>query len=328
VVRGISVLLFTYNPDLVIIKRVLQSIQRLQIPESIEMEYLVIDNKSTSDWLIELKDEIKSFPFQVIEEKRQGLTFSRIKGFELAKGDWMICVDDDNELNPNFLIGLQALVADFSEVGVWGPGKITVEYHQASPIWVDKYKGLFQEKNFQEIQYGKEHHWMSYYPAGTGMCLSRKVAQAYLSHVASGKMTASDRKGKSLSSGGDSQVVYAGILSGKAAGVAPSLQVNHLIGEGKTNLNYMKRLNFGVSSCWPVHIEVFPDMKNSLNMPNFFDFLSFFFLNFWKSRFGYNAHRLQIPLARYMGTIYAYYEVNDLSLPFIYRKTIQFFNFK
>jgi glycosyltransferase involved in cell wall biosynthesis len=328
VVRGISFLLFTYNPDLVIIKRVLQSIQRVQIPESIEMEYLVIDNKSTSDWLIELKDEIKSFPFQVIEEKRQGLTFSRIKGFELAKGDWIICVDDDNELKSNYLIELQTLIADYPQVCVWGPGKIAVEYLQGAPEWVINYKGLFQEKNFSTVQYGNEHHWMFYYPAGTGMCLSSKVAQAYLSHVASGKMTASDRKGKSLSSGGDSQVVYAGILSGKAAGVAPSLQANHLIGEGKTNLEYMKRLNFGVSSCWSVHIEVFPEMRASLKEPNFLDFLSFFFLNFWKSRFGYNAHRFQIPLAKHMGTIYSYYDVNHTKMPFIYRKIIQFYKFR
>jgi hypothetical protein len=74
--------------------------------------------------------------------------------------------------------------------------------------------------------------------------------------------SALDRTGKALSSGGDIQIIWEAVKMGYAAGVAPSLIVNHLISTKKSNLKYIKRLHFGTSSSYlPCLTNSFPDLK-------------------------------------------------------------------
>ncbi len=315
----ISIVVFIYNPDEWIISRVLKALTELIIPQNTDVEFLLVDNNSQNNWELILDNEFTNFPFRRIIEKRQGLTFARQTGFEKSNGDWIVCVDDDNELNRDYLFSLLALRKQYPEVGVWGPGVIDVEFHKDAPIWINNFKAFFQEKNFEDIQFGNERRWMKCYPPGTGMCLTREVANAYLEFLKIGRMTATDRKGKSLSSGGDSQVVYSAILINKSAGVSPSLKANHLTSKKKTSLSYLKRLQFGIYSCSPVHVEVFPELKEVILKPRLSEFIELLLKNFLKSRFGKNMSKFQLPLAKELGRIYGYYDVNQLSIPWIYR---------
>ncbi|MBD3627859.1 glycosyltransferase, partial [Cyclobacterium sp.] len=309
-------------------RKVLKSIKSLILPDNFYVEYLIVDNNSTNAWYECLNQELIGFPFHFIKEECQGLTFARKAGFQAAKGEYLICVDDDNQLDSNYLIRFESLIENFPNVGVWGPGFISVVFDDAAPKWVENYRGVFQEKSVKEICFGDEKKWMPYYPPGTGMCLHRRVADHYLYLVDTKRMTAVDRQGKILSSGGDSQLVYAGILLGYSAGIAPGLKVNHLISASKTNLNYIKKLTFAVFSCWPVHLEVFPDMNLPFDKPSFTKFIKYLFHLLWKSRFGIHPHRLQIPLARRMADIFSYYEVYKLEIPFFLKFVIRLFKFR
>lgn len=314
----ISIVAFIYNPDEWIIRRVLKALTKLSIPENAEIEYLLVDNNSKNRWELILEREFADFPFQRITEKRQGLTFARQTGFTRSNGDLIVCVDDDNELNRNYLLSLFTLKEQYPEVGVWGPGIIEVEFQKDAPLRFKNFKAYFQEKYIDEVQFGNEKKWMKYYPPGTGMCLTKEVANAYLEFLRIGKMTATDREGKSLSSGGDSQVVYSAILLGKSAGVSPSLKANHLTSKEKTSLSYLKKLQFGIYSCSPVHVEVFPDLKANIQKPRLSEFIKLFLESVIKSRFGFHPHKFFLPIAKDLALIYSYFEINSLPLPWIY----------
>ncbi|EKB48711.1 glycosyltransferase family A protein [Cecembia lonarensis] len=315
----ISIVVFIYNPDEWIIKKVLKALTELKIPQNGEVEYLLVDNNSQNNWKLILEREFTDFPFQLLVEKRQGLTFARQSGFEKSKGDLIVCVDDDNELSSDYLLSFLALREQYPEVGVWGPGIIKVEFHKDVPSKFNNFKAYYQEKAFDKVQFGTERIWMPYYPPGTGMCLTKEVANAYLGFVEKGRMTATDRKGRSLSSGGDSQVVYSAILLGKSAGTSPSLKLNHLTSKNKSNLNYLKRLQFGIYSCTPVHVEVFPELKEKIKKPKIYEFLDLVLRTFIKSRFGKNKSKFQLPLAKKLGIIQGYYDTYQLSVPWVYR---------
>lgn len=324
----ISIVVFIYNPGEWIIRRVLKALTELIIPQNTDVELLLVDNNSQNNWEIILEREFADFPFQRIIEKRQGLTFSRQTGFKESKGDLIVCVDDDNELNQDYLLSLVALQEEYPQVGVWGPGVIEVEFHKGTPKSFHNFKGFFQEKAFEEIQFGNKRTWMNCYPPGTGMCLTREVADTYLEFLRIGRMTATDRQGRSLVSGGDSQVLYTAILLNKYAGVSPTLKVNHLTAENKISLSYLKRLQFGIYSCTPVHTEVFPELMEKMIKPRKRKFLELVLISLIKSRFGKNSSKFHLPLAKELGLIYGYYKANNIPIPMIYRFFIKILKLK
>lgn len=76
-----------------------------------------------------------------------------------------MCLDDDNEIDSNYLIGLQELIQMHPHVWAWGPGKITVEYETKIPDWLVLYSWLFQEKNQDEVLFDNTKFWnIKYHP--------------------------------------------------------------------------------------------------------------------------------------------------------------------
>lgn len=72
-----------------------------------------MDNNIQNNWKRILDKEFRKFPFQIIIEKRQGLTFARQTCFDKSQVDLIVCVDDDNELNLNYLMSLVALQGEY-----------------------------------------------------------------------------------------------------------------------------------------------------------------------------------------------------------------------
>ncbi len=155
-----------------------------------------------------------------------------------------MCLDDDNEIDSNYLIGLQELIQMHPHVWAWGPGKITVEYETKIPDWLVLYSWLFQEKNQDEVLFDNTKFWNIKYPSGTGLAIKKEVAQKYLENVKQNKMTATCRNGGGLTSGGDSQIVYCAIQLGKYAGTAPQLIINHLTEQKKDLFSLLQTVSF------------------------------------------------------------------------------------
>jgi glycosyltransferase involved in cell wall biosynthesis len=202
---------------------------------------------------------------RLVRESRQGLSFARVRGVAETTGDIVVFFDDDNEPHPTYLVAVEKAFREYSQVGVFGPANVDVEFLGAVPHWVDQScRHFFQERHSDFVEFACiRSPWSQIYPPGTGQSVRRDVVQRYISRVADGSCTASDRSGSSLSSGGDGQIVHTAVLMGYAAGIHPEMRLRHLIPASRCTVEYLSRLGFGVSAALlPVTMESFPELRD------------------------------------------------------------------
>jgi glycosyltransferase involved in cell wall biosynthesis len=138
--QTISVITCTYNPNPKIFERVLRSIECQSI-ENFDIEYVIVDNNSNppvSEIPCVQAFLARNAWAKVITERRQGLSYARIAGVKEASSDIIIFVDDDNELDKEYIKNAVQIIHERDYVGIWGPGKISVEFVDGAPALVDK----------------------------------------------------------------------------------------------------------------------------------------------------------------------------------------------
>lgn len=258
-------------------ERVLTAIESLKNPTDCLLEYILVDNNSTN----ELKEFgcVKRFlalPNARYElEVRQGHAYARMQGIEKAKAPWVVFFDDDNEPESNYLLELWPLTAQYPNVGVWGPGKVEVEFLGEVSPWLLYNKGEFQQKNIGLRQFGCVKDWIACYPPGTGFAVRKLILDSYLNKAKAGIYSDSGRTGKATASAEDVQIIFEGVTLGFAAGVEPKMALRHLIVARKANLNYIKRLRFGMSSSFAkAYCECFPEDANVIKVLRFSELIT------------------------------------------------------
>jgi hypothetical protein len=94
-------------------------------------------------------------------------------------------------------------------------------------------------------------------PIGAGMCFRREVAELYVDHCAGhAGNVATDRKGDELVSGGDNDLVMTALENGWRVGYEPTLQLTHLIPEGRLKKEYLAKLNHDSTRSWVLVLDM------------------------------------------------------------------------
>lgn len=261
-----SIIICTYNPDQRIFERCLNAIKHL-CNKGISTEVIIVDNNSTvavstlnyvSDFCREVVNS------KVIIEKEQGLSYARISGFHHSTGNLIVFFDDDNEPFPDYITEAIKLHNDRAFIGIIGPGCINVEYIDWVDPWIRQHlNGLFQEKKAEREEYILSVlSWAPCYPPGTGQVIKRDVFASYVENFLYKGLKTSDRKGYSLSSAGDSQIIWSSLNLNYAVGHHPALKLNHLIPSKRANISYLKRLKYHLElSGTYAFIEMYPEKK-------------------------------------------------------------------
>ncbi|CAN5558224.1 hypothetical protein BH10PLA1_BH10PLA1_00710 [soil metagenome] len=319
---SIAVCLCTYNPNEEILKQALTCIAGLDIPPDRTVEYVIVDNNSPQP--VSELPAVKSCLNQLsrvkwVRESKQGLTFARLAALHHSTAPVLVFFDDDNAPEPGYLRGVFELIERFPVVGVWGPGRIQVEYIGSVPRWIERRgKGYFQETDYRTTDWGCVVGWERYYPAGTGQVVRREVMASYLDAVKNGKVSAGDRTGASLASAGDGQIVWTAIKNGWAAGRSPLLRLRHLISASRCNNRYLARLAYGVSSSsHPAMAEVFPEMKGPLTnrQPTLVRYIAYCLTQALRRARRFDLPLLRIDAAGALGLVAAYFTILQLPPP-------------
>lgn len=247
-----SILICTYNPDPVIFKRLLNAVLQFDAASPAH-EVIIIDNNSSPS--LSFNKDVQTFlvqklSAQVVTETTPGLTAARIAGISKAAYEWVVFFDDDNEPAADYLTEAAKNIDQYPQVGAWGPGKIQVEYTDPVESWFETRKELFQQKHWDKTLFTNEASWQDCYPFGTGMIIRKDIAVEYKARVQAGRYTLTDRKGKSLASGGDVQMLLTGIEMGFYAGSIAPLRLNHLINSSKATLAYLQKQQYGTASAY------------------------------------------------------------------------------
>ncbi|MBI4947157.1 MAG: glycosyltransferase family 2 protein [Bacteroidetes bacterium] len=278
-----SIIIRTYNPEIRIIKRCLQAVQKLDLT-GINCEVIIIENNNTIAWkdhedIVGIISGISNL--KIILEPKPGSSNAGIAGVKISNAPWLVFFDQDNESYPDYLVNLSSVVAKYPNVGIWGPGQVYVDFIDETTDWIDKNcRATFQEKKFDRMEFALQEEWNRCYPPGSGICVRKEVFVKYIELYRLHNFQTIARAGNSLMGAEDNQVIYTAILMGFAVGVCPELKLNHLIPAEKSNYTYVKKLRFFTRYSVPLaEVEFHPQVLKKYENKQTSQFSLFILLN-------------------------------------------------
>ena len=136
--KGFSVVICAYNAEKRIVPT-LEALATVTIPPGYTIELILVDNASkdnTSAASQMLWNQLGSpFPLRLLTENRPGKGFAVETGYDAAALSYILTVDDDNWLSPDYLTRAAALLEKDPEIGILQGHSIGV-FEQEPPAWI------------------------------------------------------------------------------------------------------------------------------------------------------------------------------------------------
>ncbi|SEE13169.1 Glycosyltransferase, GT2 family [Rhizobiales bacterium GAS188] len=240
----VSAIICAHNPRPEHLRRVLDALRDQTLPND-QWELLLIDNASrqplASEWDLSWHPHARH-----VLEPELGLSAARRRGMREASADILLFVDDDNVLAPDYLAEGLRVAAEWPQMGTWGSGSLLPEY-EVEPA--ERLRPLLYLLAIREVDAAR---WTNVFqidacPWGAGIFLRRSVADTYRHLSRDEGLPISDRKGASLTSGGDVELSYVACSAGLGIGIFPELKVTHLIPGERLAHDYLMRLHEGIA---------------------------------------------------------------------------------
>lgn len=239
---NLTVILPTYNPNEGRFRRTLAGLEKQSLP-SAEWELLVIDNGSAEPVSPAFVAAHFSGRCRIVRENTPGLTHARIRGIREAQTEILVFSDDDNELEAHYLRRALSRMEEQPRIGVAG-GKSLPEYEIQPPNWYEEGMAPLGCRDlgeadllFTHTEYSSGRCYPEFAPIGAGMVFRRIAVASWLDRAATSGI--SDRKGDSLSSAGDCDIVLHALDSGFDVAYWPDLILTHLLPEGRLTEDYL-----------------------------------------------------------------------------------------
>lgn len=232
-VPRVTVAIPTYNRA-AILRQTLATLAQQDLPAT-EWELLVIDNASTDDTAAAVAEFAGSIPPpRYLLEREQGLNHARNRAIAEARGEVLLFGDDDILVRPDWVRQMSApLLADTGgKIGALG-GEVIPVFPQGVPEYVKTWhRPLRFSAELGPV--GGRHS-----PMGANLAFRRAV---FAEH---GVFRADlDRKGGSLLSGGDSEMIQRLRKAGLEIWFAPAAEVQHQMPANRTAFRYVARHAF------------------------------------------------------------------------------------
>lgn len=235
---GVSVVICTHNGQ----DRLPQTLAHLarQSVNGIEWEVIVVDNASRDATAAVAKCQWPPSPpcaLRIIHEDRLGLSFAVDRGFSEANYEFVLLVDDDNWLSPNYVQLAHDVLQQNPRLGACG-GYAEPVTECELPTWYHNWQQCYavgpQGLHAGDVSSAQGYLW------GAGTCVRRTAYQGLFR--AGFKRTLTDRQGNALSSGGDVELCYALRLAGWLLWYEPRLRLRHFQTPNRLEWEYLKRL--------------------------------------------------------------------------------------
>jgi glycosyltransferase involved in cell wall biosynthesis len=221
-----------------------------------DTEIILINNGFTKDKALELYSYAASFGkskfFSIVNESKTGLGNARIKGFRSCSGSYLVLLDDDNYISPDFLNALRVITAEKPGVGGICP-LVIADWETLPEKWLQDFGRYCLSYNASgeylpettEMEWDASQFHQVLRPPGGGMIINRIVADAYLKEVSNHQQRIDlSRQPDSLVGCEDYDLYsFVGRLSMSAL-ITDRLRMFHRIPSHRTTMGYLVRLNF------------------------------------------------------------------------------------
>jgi glycosyltransferase involved in cell wall biosynthesis len=233
----VSAIIPTYNAA-PILRRMLETLVRQNLPHDLDWEALVIDNASsdnTPEVVGEFSDRCDAVRY--VCEKRQGLGHARNRGIAESSGELLCFFDQDVLVSPDYLRNANR----FWKGGEWdlAGGRVLPHYEVTPPRWISALpmKALegplsLYDRGDRDFVLGEEVERVA---IGANMLIGRPAIGTL------GGFKAADEAGNILRAGGDTDFFLRARREGLRIGYAGSCSVRHLV--PKSRLTRRRFLN-------------------------------------------------------------------------------------
>lgn len=239
----VSVVICTHNPRKDYIARVLDALKQQSLaPE--KWELLIIDNASEPA-LEALLDLSWKPTARIVREMELGLTPARLRGFADAVAPLIVFVDDYNVLDPDYLEMALSIFQENAHLGALG-GSAIAEFETEPPAWSQPYLKELCIRRVDRRETSVTPGDMSVLPSGAGLCIRAEVGRKYAEIVGNDPLRRRlGRRGASLVSGEDVDLVLTSLAMGFGVCLAPELSLIHLISRQRYTFSYLTRMVYG-----------------------------------------------------------------------------------
>jgi glycosyltransferase involved in cell wall biosynthesis len=262
---SISVITCAHNSRYEYLSRTLAALQA-QTLAKISWEFVVVD--SFSDEPIEARIDLSWHPHaRVVREQSAGLTRARLRGIAETTGDLLVFVDDDNELDSDYLDQAARIARDWPRIGAWS-GCTRPQFESSPPAWTKRYWGNLVIRDVTSDLWSNLPLLPETMPCGAGLCVRRSVAFYYRQLHDKGKRSFMlDRIGQSLLSGGDNDLAASACDVGLGVGIFTSLRLTHLIPAVRLEEDYLVSLAEGISLS-AILLKSFRTPRSAMRLPS------------------------------------------------------------
>lgn len=236
----LTVIICTYNREKYI-RNLLESIARNTLDKN-EYEILLVDNNCTDNTRAvcdAFAQAHKDVHFRYVIEPEQGLSAARNKGIREAKGDLIVYVDDDAQVDEHYLQDYVDCFAQQPQVMAAG-GPIEPLYETAEPAWMTDYTKalLCAWMNYGDKQ---RHYPKGRYPGGGNAAYRKAVfEQVGLFNTELG------RKGTALLASEEKDIFDKMHALGMEVVYLPTPVLHHIIPQTKLEKPYFDRLTYQI----------------------------------------------------------------------------------
>jgi len=130
----VSVAICTWNRS-ALLRQTLDDVTRLEVPEGVAWEVLVVNNNCTDDTPRVLEAFAGRLPLRVVFERKQGLSSARNAAVREARGAYIAWTDDDVRLEQQWLAAYVAAFRARPDAAFFG-GPIHPEFEREVPPWL------------------------------------------------------------------------------------------------------------------------------------------------------------------------------------------------
>ncbi|HTG02433.1 MAG TPA: glycosyltransferase family 2 protein [Nitrospirota bacterium] len=261
----ISIIICSYN-RCGSLRRVLDTIQRLNGIQEYSLETIVVDNNSTD----ETKAVVTEFStsgrgiIRYLFEGRQGKSYALNTGVQAAHGEILVFTDDDVSLHPDWLMNIQKTFAQHNCLGVGG--KIVLLLPEKRPSWLKTDTPTPFMNAFGGFDWGDTSCTLKASPFGANMAFRSEAFRKYGLFRTDMGPSGNNPLGKSEDTEFSSRLLSAS----ETLMYAPDAIVYHPVDEAKMQRGYFEQWYFNLGKASMMRSELPEQTAYIFGVPRYF----------------------------------------------------------